>query len=193
MTAHAFELPPFTAYARHRRPSRTAIAVRRGLSAVASLTLVVAVVGFAALAIGPHLLGYRTAVMLTGSMTGTIDPGDLVVSVPTPTDEVEVGDILTFRAPVADQHVETHRVIAVKHRTDGSVVVRTQGDANPGPDPWHATITDGTVWKTEQVVPGVGDVIRAMRSPVIRHGVSWVALGAALLLGLSLIWRSEKE
>ncbi|MBZ5738473.1 signal peptidase I [Nocardioides mangrovi] len=193
MTAHVLELPPFTAYARHRREPQARAVVRRGLSALASVALLAAVVGFAALAIGPHVLGYRTAVMLTGSMTGTIDPGDLVVSEPIPADEVEVGDILTFRAPVADQHVETHRVIAVKHHADGSVMVRTQGDANPGPDPWRATITDSTVWKTEHVVPMVGDVIRALRSPVVRYGASWVALGAALLLGLSLIWRSDKE
>lgn len=194
MTAHVLELPPRAgAHVRRRSRPDAASVVRRGLGAVSSLALVVAVVGFAVLAVGPHLLGYRTAVMLTGSMTGTIDPGDLVVSVPKPAEEVRKGDIITFRAPVADQHVETHRVIAVQHRADGSVVVRTQGDANTGPDPWHATITGDTVWETRAVVPVVGDVIRALRSPVVRYGASWLALGAAVLLGLSLIWRSDKE
>jgi signal peptidase len=192
MTAHVLELPRHAGTRVRRRPGAASYG-RRALNVLASLALTVAVIGFLGLAVGPHLLGYRTAVMLSGSMTGTIDPGDLVVSVPKPTADVEVGDVLTFRAPVADQHVETHRVIAVKHRTDGSVVVRTKGDANPVADPWRAAITSDTVWETKQVVPMVGDVIHLMRSSVIRYGISWAALGAAVLLGLSMIWRSDKE
>jgi signal peptidase len=164
---------------------------RRIVSAILSLAVTIGALGFLALAVGPHVLGYRTAVMLTGSMTGTIDRGDIVVSVPRPTEEVEVGDILTFQAPVADRHVETHRVIAVRHPDDGRVEVRTQGDANAAPDPWRAAISDDTVWETAYVVPEAGHVVQAVRSTVVRYGAVWVALVGVVLLGLSLIWRQQ--
>jgi signal peptidase I len=185
MSAHVLELP---AGSHARRRSGTPI-VRRVVGWLLSLALTVGVLGFLGLAVGPHLLGYRTAVMLTGSMSGTIEPGDLVVSVPRPADEVEVGDILTFRTPTDDHHVETHRVIDVQHTLDGEVVVRTQGDANDDPDPWRATIDDQTVWKTATVVPHLGSVIQVVRATVVRYGAIWVALAGVVLLGLTLIWR----
>ncbi|MFC6044329.1 signal peptidase I [Nocardioides hankookensis] len=165
--------------------------LRRLVSWALSLALTIGTLGFLALAVGPHVLGYRTAVMLTGSMTGTIDRGDIVVSVPRPASDVAVGDILTFQAPVADRHVETHRVIAVDHAADGTVVVRTQGDANEAPDPWRATISGNTVWKTAYVVPKVGHVVQVVRATVVRYGAIWVALAGVVLLGLSLIWRQD--
>lgn len=164
---------------------------RRIVSGLLSLALAVGVLGFLVLAVGPHVFGYRTAVMLTGSMTGTIDRGDIVVSVPRPTDDVVVGDIITFRAPVADRHVETHRVIAVRRTATGAVEVRTQGDANAAPDPWRATISDDTVWETAYVVPQAGHVVQAVRATAVRYGAVWVALGGVVLLGLSLIWRQQ--
>lgn len=174
-----------------RRPRRSA--ADRVVSAVLTLALLAGAVAFLALGIGPRVLGYRTATMLTGSMTGTIDAGDVIVSVPKPADEVEVGDILTFHAPVPDQHVETHRVIEVGQAADGRTTIRTQGDANAEPDPWRATIQGDTVWETVRVIPGIGNAIRALRAPVVRHGVLWVALGALVVLGSSLIWRHHDE
>ncbi|HYF71909.1 MAG TPA: signal peptidase I, partial [Nocardioides sp.] len=165
----------------------------RVVSALLTVVLVGGLVAFAGLALGPRVLGYRTATMLTGSMAGTIDPGDVVVSVPKPTEDVEVGDILTFHAPVADRHLETHRVIAVRHTADGSAVIRTQGDANAEPDPWRATVRDDTVWQVVHVVPGIGDAVRALRAPVVRHGLFWLALGALVVLGSSLIWSRDES
>ncbi|HEY0951064.1 signal peptidase I [Nocardioides sp.] len=184
-----------TAAPRHRgevrRPRRST--ADRVVSGLLTVALLVGAVAFLALGVGPRVLGYRTATMLTGSMTGTIDPGDVIVSVPKPADEVAVGDILTFHAPVPDQHVETHRVIKVRHTADGHTIIRTQGDANAEPDPWTATIQGDTVWETVHVIPGIGTVIRALRAPVVRDVVLWVALGALVVLGSSLIWRRGEQ
>ena len=48
----------------------------------------VAIVAFAGLAVGPHVFGYRTMTMLTGSMSPWIDPGDVVITTPIPVSEV---------------------------------------------------------------------------------------------------------
>ncbi|WP_296606481.1 signal peptidase I [Nocardioides sp.] len=180
---------------RHRAAWGTARRSRldRVVSALLTVILVGGLVAFAGLALGPRILGYRTATMLTGSMAGTIDPGDVIVSVPKPAAEVEVGDILTFHAPVPDQHVETHRVITVKHTADGRTIIRTQGDANAEPDPWKATITGDTVWETVHVIPNIGNAVRVLRTPVVRHGLFWLALGGLVVLGSSLIWARDEN
>jgi signal peptidase len=198
---------------RHRAMTRTAHAPRRaasgsghdraagvrrslprrllGLGANAALLLCVVV--FAFVAIGPHVLGYRTSTMLTGSMEPGIMPGDVVVTVPKPASEVEVGDVISYHIPIEDHRVETHRVTSVERSADGTVTIRTKGDNNENVDPWAATIQGDTVWEMKAVVPKLGTVIRVFRAPAVQHGIFWVALGGLLLLGLSTIWRSDDD
>src|SRR3954468_25010589 len=95
---------------------------------VVPLVVTGAVLAFAGLAVGPHLLPYRTLTMLTGSMTGTIDVGDVEIVAPLPVHDVTVGMIIAYHIPVEDHHLVTHRVIDVAAGADGTVTVRTQGD-----------------------------------------------------------------
>lgn len=158
-----------------------------------TVVLVGCVLGFVLIAVGPHLFGYRTSTMLTGSMAPGITPGDVVVTTPQPAGEVEVGDVISYHIPVEDHRVETHRIIEVKHNDDGTIAVRTQGDANGAPDPWTATLEGDTVWQMQAVIPEVGNAIRFLRQPVIQNNVFWVALVALLALGLGMIWRRDDE
>ncbi len=169
---------------------RVAGRVARG---AVSLVLVLSGVAFLFLAVGPHVLGYRTATMLTGSMEPGIAPGDVVVTMPRPAQEVAVGDVISYRIPIEDQRVETHRVVEVIRGEDGSVAVKTQGDANDNVDPWVATIEGDTVWEVQAVVPVVGEVIRLLRTPIVQDGVLWLALAGVLGLGFSSIWSGDKR
>ena len=174
--------------ARAPRGARVVRVLGRVGRLVVSGLLVVSGVAFLFLAVGPHVLGYRTSTMLTGSMAPGIVPGDVVVTMPRPAQDVAVGDVISYRIPIEDQRVETHRVVEVIRGEDGSVAVKTQGDANENIDPWVATIEGDTVWEVQAVVPGVGEVIRALRTPVVQHGVLWVALAGVVGLGISSIW-----
>jgi len=155
--------------------------------------LLVCVLAFFAIALGPHLFGYRTATMLTGSMEPGIMPGDVVVTVPKPTSELKVGDVISYQIPIEDHRVETHRVTKIVRGKDGSTTIRTKGDNNPNVDPWTATLSDDTVWEARAVVPKLGTAIRVLRTPAVRHGVFWFAFGGLILLGLTLIWGKEEE
>jgi signal peptidase I len=166
--------------------------LRRLLNVVTSLLLAVGLLGFLFLAVGPHLFGYRTSTMLTGSMEPGIMPGDVVVTVPEPASELEVGDVITYQIPVEDHRVETHRVTQIRHH-DGQIVIRTKGDANQDDDPWTATLQDDTVWEMKAVVPHLGTAVRALRAPVVQHGILWVGFGGLILLGLSTIWGTKEE
>lgn len=163
---------------------------RRMVGVAANLVLLLGAVFFVGLGVGPHVFDYRTVTMLTGSMSPEINPGDVVVTVPKPAGELQVGDIITYQIPIEDHRVETHRVTEVNRTGGGVVEFRTKGDANDGVDPWTAVVRDvDTVWETRQVVPHLGTAIRSLRSPLIQRGLFWFAFAGVLALGLSLIWR----
>ena len=157
--------------------------------AVLGLALAAALAAFLFLAVGPRVLGYQTSTMLTGSMAPLINPGDVVVSVRTPTSQLEVGDVLTYHIPVDDRRVETHRVIEVARPGDGTTLVRTQGDANNGPDPWTAVITDDAVYTTVAVVPHLGDAIRFLRQGGASTVLMYTSAAALVAVVLHSIWR----
>jgi signal peptidase len=152
-----------------------------------------AVLSFLGLAVGPHVLDYRTMTMLTGSMAPNIEPGDVVVSTPLDVQDVQVGMVITYHIPIDDHRVVTHRVIEVDHTADGTVSVRTQGDANDAPDPWTAVLTGDTAYQMRAVVPEIGTVITALRDPVVNKTLVYGA--PALLAGWMLlsIWRPARD
>jgi signal peptidase I len=152
-----------------------------------------AVALFLLLAVGPHLLGYRTMTMLTGSMAPQINPGDVVVSSPVSVDELAAGMVISYHIPVDDHRVVTHRIVSVEHDTDGSVTVQTKGDANQTVDPWKATLHGETAYQARAVIPHLGYAIEALRTPAVRTALVYGApalLAAWLLLG---IWRPARD
>src|SRR3712207_2401069 len=175
----AEQLPP----AAEAAPAARTGLVRRMAGFIARWSLralvATAVLGFLGLAIGPHVLGYRTMTMLTGSMAPGIDPGDVVVSTPIDVDEVEVGMVISYHIPIDDHRVVTHRVVDVQHAADGTVTVQTKGDANDAPDPWTAVLTGDTAYQMRTVIPGAGDVIAALRDPALNKALVY---GAPALL-----------
>ena len=56
----------------------------------------------------PSFLGYKFFVVLTGSMSPTLDVGDLVIVKDTEPEAIAVGDVITYS--VGNDNVVTHRV-----------------------------------------------------------------------------------
>src|SRR3954471_21566186 len=158
----------------------------RGLVAVAVLT-------FALLAVGPHVLGYRTMTMLTGSMAPEINPGDVTIVTPIAVSEVTEGMVITYHRPIEDHSLVTHRVISVDTAADGTVTIHTKGDANEAADPWTATLNGDTAYQVRGVVPLLGRVIEALRAPVVTQVLLYGA--PTLLVGwlLLTIWRPARD
>lgn len=176
-----------------RGASRFKTGIRRGVNVLTTTVFVVAVSAFLFLAVGPRVLGYQTSTMLTGSMSPLINTGDVVVTVPTPTSDIVVGDVITYLVPVEDHRVETHRVTEVLTSADGTTAVRTKGDANNGVDPWTATLNGATVDRHVLTVPYMGQVIRTLRQPVVLNTFMYGA-PAVLVIGLlASIWRKNPE
>ncbi|SEP06805.1 signal peptidase I [Trujillonella endophytica] len=153
-----------------------------------------AVLAFLGLAVGPHVLGYRTMTMLTGSMAPAIAPGDVIVSTPVDVDDVAVGMIITYRIPVDDHRVVTHRVVEVERTAaDGTLSVRTQGDANAAADPWTAVLSGDTAWQVQAVVPKLGTVITALRDPAVSTALVYGAPALLAAWMLLTIWRPARD
>ncbi|SFK96014.1 signal peptidase I, partial [Geodermatophilus ruber] len=153
----------------------------------------IAVLAFAGLAIGPHVLGYRTMTMLTGSMAPAIDPGDLLITTPLDVADVTEGMIITYHIPIDDRRIVTHRVISVDHAADGTVTVHTKGDANDHADPWTAILLGDTAYQVQAVIPEAGHLIAALRTPWLSQALVY---GAPTLLAgwlLLTIWRPTKD
>ncbi len=158
----------------------------RGLLGVAVLT-------FALLAVGPHVLGYRTMTMLTGSMAPEINPGDVTIVTPLAISEVTEGMVITYHRPIEDHSLVTHRVISVETAGDGTVTVQTKGDANQAADPWTATLKGDTAYQVRAVIPELGHLIQALRAPVVTQALLYGA--PTLLVGwlLLTIWRPARD
>lgn len=167
--------------------------MRRVASAMATAALVVALAAFVFLALGPRVAGYQTSTMLTGSMAPLINPGDVVVTAPTPVSGIRVGDIITYHIPVEDHRVETHRVTEVLVNKDGATAVRTKGDANNGVDPWTATLQANTVDRHIMTVPFMGQAIRTLRQPVVLNTLMYGAPAVLVITLLASIWRKDPE
>lgn len=192
-----------------RRAARTATTTaapdadaRRGIGSrvvqafvrlITTTVMVVAVLAFLFLAIGPRVFGYQTSTMLTGSMSPLINPGDVVVTVPVAVQDLKVGDVITYHIPVDDQRVETHRIIDLAVNNQGTATVQTKGDANNGADPWTATLAAGHVDREVFTVPYLGTAIRAFRDPVVLNVLMYGAPAALVVMLLVSIWRKKPE
>ena len=114
----------------------------------------------------PTLFGFSSAVVLTGSMSGSIEPNDVVLT--RKQDCYAVGDIITFES---DGVSVTHRIVAI----DGEGY-RTKGDANNTEDALPAA-PESVIGKVILVIPQVGVLLRFVRTP----------LGMLCFLGLTAL------
>lgn len=137
------------------------------------------------LGVGPHTGRYRTMTVLTGSMNPTYPPGSVIVQTPVPVRDVRVGDVITYRIPVEDHRVVTHRIVEIVEGGQHPTVI-TKGDGNPAPDTWTAKLESDMTWRTRAGVPGLGHVLQALRSPAVR---SLALFGLPFLL--ALLWLKD--
>lgn len=150
------------------------ISARRVISAVATVVAVVVVAAFVVHAV-PGVVGADASyVVLSGSMSPTISPGDAVVVNDVDPENIEVDDVITYTRSAESTPV-THRVVEVLDGENG-LAFRTQGDANDAPDsqPVPAGSVTGEVWFT---IPYIGHVVLFANTPT----------GFATLVGLPLL------
>ena len=84
------------------------------------------------------IFGYYMYDVLTDSMSGTIEPGDVIMcKAVDDVNSLQVGDIITFKAPNGNYN-ETHRIVEIARNDDGTVnYFKTKGDNAKSVDNWQ--------------------------------------------------------
>ncbi|GAB2974174.1 signal peptidase I [Frigoribacterium salinisoli] len=162
-----------------RRRARRDHGLLRALGLGLSAGLLVIVAALAVLLIVlPKATGSTPLTVLTGSMEPGLPPGTLLVVRPTPVDQVQVGDVVTYQIASGRPEVVTHRVTGIRSAADGDLRFVLQGDANDEPDAEAVRPEQvrGVLWYS---VPLVGWVAQA----VTGEARSWIVplLAAGLL------------
>ncbi len=101
---------------------------------ITAIIIVALFVVIAALLLGVRLFGYTPYVILSPSMTGTYNPNDLVYTRKADFDDIQVGDVITFKYYNEEEKTEiaiTHRVYSINTEQHWLI---TKGDANTEPD-----------------------------------------------------------
>lgn len=81
----------------------------------------------------PRVMGGGSLTVLSGSMSPTINAGDVIAIRGVAEGDIRVGDIVTFQPYSDDPTLVTHRVVAMGVGPD-EVTFTTQGDANTAAD-----------------------------------------------------------
>ena len=150
-----------------------------------ALTIWLAVDAFVLKSPVPSVFGYSALTVKTGSMSGTIEIGDLIII--KDTGDYEIGDIVTFLQK-GDSIPTTHRII--DSREDGSFI--TKGDANNVQDalPVSKDIILGEVVK---VLPEVGLFAERVQSEGWIYIVALLVILCGGTVFVQSFFRSEDE
>lgn len=159
------------------------VAIRlTGLTATAAVAAL-----FLAVGVGPLTGRYLPYTVLTSSMTPTMPAGSVAFVVPVDAEDLRVGDVITYRIPVEDRRIVTHRIVEIVESGPEPTVV-TKGDANDVPDAWSAKLIGGQAWRSVGAVPYLGFAIRALRHPTVVTMSRTVLPALTAVVWLANIW-----
>lgn len=127
-------------------------------------------------------LGYlQPLIVISGSMQPGIRTGDLLIDRWVPTDQVEVGDVLSLHSKMTGNLV-THRVVDVEPEGD-QWTIRMKGDDNADED-LETYLVDDRVLTPMIQIPAGGKVVSKLMEPTVAMPV---LLALVALLGISLL------
>ena len=165
--------------------------VRLGSRLLGVTAVTVALLALLGIGLGPPTGAYQVRTVLTGSMRPTMPEGSVVMIRPVRPAQLRVDDVITYRIPVEDRRIVTHRIVEIVE-PGTEPVVRTQGDANNAPDPWVARLRGDDAWRVRLSVPKVGYVLAALRQPAARQLTVLAAPALLALVSVVRIWVPPK-
>lgn len=124
--------------------------------------MVVIVVALAVLLVGFRFIGFDTYIVLSGSMEPAYKTGSLIYARDTEPEDVEIGDVITFKLADNETRV-THRVVDIQGEGTALEFV-TKGDNNEDIDasPVPANMLMG---KVKLCIPFLGYVANYIQNP----------------------------
>lgn len=127
----------------------------------------------------PTIMGHKFFTVMTGSMQPSIMVGDLVIAKELPPEQINVGDVITFKSQNSG-NITTHRVKEVIKDGAGIKYI-TQGDANNVQDQ-NTVESKAVIGKVVRCIPKVGTIMSWMKSHL-----SLIIVGIFTITALSAI------
>lgn len=149
--------------------------------------IVVVLMIMAGLLLLPSIFGFKSFVVLSGSMTPEIGVGEIVYARETDAAELEVGDIITYR--LSESTVVTHRIEEI-YPEEKNVI--TKGDANESVDGTPVAF-DQIIGRVGFHVPLLGYVSMYLKTPIGIAVLCGVAMVLIILYCLPGIFGSGRE
>ncbi len=164
---------------------------RSWMSAATWVSLALALGALLALQLGPRLGLYRVNVVLSSSMKPHWQAGDLVITTPHRSQDLRVGQVITYNPPIEGKPSVTHRIMNLTDPGDHPVIT-TKGDANPTTDPWGPVRLDAsTAWVVSRSVPKLGWALAFLQQRAVAIVTVLVVPFALLAMVLMQIWRPQ--
>jgi len=135
----------------------------------------------------PSIFNVSPMIVLSGSMETEIYKGDLIFVKVIEAEDIKLDDIIAF---YKDDHVVTHRVIAINQASNGDFYFTTQGDNNDGPDLFPVG-EDRLVGIYTSRIAKMGDFAMFLQSP--QGVITFIGTPIILYLLYDLIRRKLEE
>lgn len=125
----------------------------------------------------PKFFGYNVYAVLTGSMTPAYSVGSVIFVQKCASEEIEVGDVITYGLGTNTDNVMTHRVMEIDSEA-GTFI--TKGDANDAVDSEPVQF-NRLIGKVVLCIPGLADVSDFVNSTTGK-AVTFIAFALAFIL-----------
>jgi signal peptidase I len=168
------------------RTARTVVALLRTCAAWAAVGLLA---GLVVLVSGGQVQRYQFMSVLSGSMVPTVNVGDLVVARVVTPDQLQAGELATFREPETGKLI-THRVQSIIWHGELADVV-TRGDANEIGENWSVSASD-RVGEVVLRVPRAGYAVGLLATPAGQLALAGVAIALGVWI-LVVLWRPPRR
>jgi signal peptidase I len=165
---------------------RTVLALLRSSAPWAAVGFLV---GLVLLVSGGQFQRYQFMSVLSGSMVPTMEVGDLVVAKVVAPDQLQAGDLATFREPETGKLI-THRVQSVVWHGELADVV-TRGDANEVGENWSVSASD-RVGEVVLRIPRAGYAVGLLATPAGQLALAGLAVALGIWI-LVVLWRPQRS
>jgi len=124
----------------------------------------------------PNVAGYQMYIVIGGSMSPTFEAGSLAFVKPVPPEDIDAGDVITFRSANNPDSITTHRVVQV-HNEGGEISFITRGDANDEDD--SPVLAENVIGRVAYTIPYAGYLMNFSRS---RNGLLALVIIPGILI-----------
>lgn len=162
---------------------------RRVVGRLTTAGLIVLALLVALVALGVLSGNYQIRPILSGSMRPGFPVGGVVISKRVPMSDIKVRDVIVFTRPNNRSERVVHRIIKLD-RKGSAVTVKTQGDANPAPDPWTLNLRGDTAYRVRYSIPLLG--YPAVWYHSSGRALLLVAAGLVIVVAAVSVWRHDR-